>query len=1201
MPNRGEPPRSGSPSDADAAAAHGRGMPGSQAPMPFRRYSLIATIGVVPLVLMVLALVVFQFDAERQALLEELEDQAVEHGILLNNVIKTVEDHVWRLGAWSEMYAVQDHPSALAPLPAGDARDLLNGGVVLYGRNFPARGDAPADHWLAENLIQHMQLSHESMPYLRWSYFRSGQDDLMTIFPFADGQGFSGEVRQASNEQILTRFAGVPLFDRAQAQAGTPYWTKAYLDPAGAGWMVGYAAPVRADGRSVGVVGTAVALDFLNSFVRAFDYPAGQLWLLNGEGQVLAASDGRNQSSLRLLEMGDVLPGALHTVEPGPLLAASPAFTRFGDQYVLAQPVSSTPWTLLFAASSDELNEVVLPRLVPYGIILSGLVLTLLLAHLLRQRLIVRPALALADYIRAEAADLRPRPPALPSWWRPLVGAAAEAFYAQRSSLARIQDSEALKSAIISSALDALITIDEGGDVVEFNPSAEQMFGIERSRAIGRSLADLIIPVPLRAQHDAGIRRYLAGGAARMLGRRVEIEALHADGRVFPVELAITEVQQAGRRLFTAFLRDITQRRAMERALRQSERHFRTVAETHPVPVSIARLRDRVILYASQAFADLFGRPLEQLIGKDNGQFYVDLEDRARLIDALHRHGSVQGFEVQARRADGTIFPASMTSRLIEFQGEPAIISGMLDLTEQKRAEAEIARQREALWQSEQRFRTIAEAHPVPVLIVRRADRRVLYASQPFLDLMGITHDAVEALTSTGLFARGDEAAHVAEALRAGQVVENHEITIRRSDGSIFPAAITARPVEYEGEDAAVFGVVDLTEQKKAEAEIVRQREALHQSEKLNALGSLLANVAHELNNPLSVVVGYSTMMRDAAPDEATRQRANKIHAAAERCARIVKTFLTMARRKPEAWTPVLINQIIQSALDVVGYGLRGADIAVDLDLAPDLPAVAGDADQLNLVLMNLIVNAQHALQTRPQPRRLEIVTRPYHGMVQIEVADNGPGVPAEIADRIFDPFFTTKPQGVGTGIGLSVCQGIVAAHGGEIGVASRPEGGAVFTITLPGTTRERKPRPDEQAPAPITGRVLVVDDEVEIAQMVSEVLNRDHHEVSVARSGRQALEHLAAHPADLILSDLRMPDLDGPALHRELASSSPDLARRMVFVTGDVLTPETARFLAETSLPVIEKPIDPYDLRVKVRAYLGALERAKAQPISAE
>ena len=789
-------------------------------------------------------------------------------------------------------------------MPVGDARHLIDGGVVVYGRDFAARGDAPADYWLAEHLMQHMRLSHEAMPYLRWSYFRSGPDDLMTIFPFGAPHGLGSEVREASNDQILARFAAVPLFDRGRLRPGRHTGQRlSSIPPGQVGWSA-YATLVRADGRSVGVVGTAVPLDFLNGFVRAYDYPAGRLWLLNCQGQVLAASDGRNQDGLRLLEMDDVLPEAVRAVN-GHLPDPSGTFTRVGNQHVLAQQVGSTPWTLLFAASSTELNDVVVPRLVPSGIILAGLVLTLLLAHFLRQRLIVRPALSFADYIHAEAADLRPKPPALPGWWQPLAGAAADAFEAQRSALARIQDSEALKSAIINSVLDALIAIDESGKIVEFNPSAEQMFGIERSRAIGQRLAELIIPVPLRAQHEAGVRRYLATGTTRVIGRRVEMEALHADGRVFPVELAVTEVHQAGRRLFNAYVRDITERRAMERALRQSERHFRTVAEAHPVPVSISRLRDRVVLYASQAFADLFRLPLEEVIGEDNKQFYVDLEDRARLIDALHQHGAVQGFELQARRADGTVFPASLTSRLIEFQGEMAIISGVLDLTEQKRAEAEIARQREALRHSEQRFRTIAEAHPVPVLIVRRADRRVLYASQPFLELMRITPERVHSLTSADLFARDEESADVADALRAGQVVENHEITVCRPDGSEFPAAITARPVEYEGEEAAVFGVVDLTEQKKAEAEIARQREALHQSEKLNALGSLLANVAHELNNPLSVVLGYSTMLRDMAPDEATRQRAIKVHAAAERCARIVKTFLTMARRKPEAWTPV--------------------------------------------------------------------------------------------------------------------------------------------------------------------------------------------------------------------------------------------------------------------------------------------------------
>jgi CheY-like chemotaxis protein len=178
------------------------------------------------------------------------------------------------------------------------------------------------------------------------------------------------------------------------------------------------------------------------------------------------------------------------------------------------------------------------------------------------------------------------------------------------------------------------------------------------------------------------------------------------------------------------------------------------------------------------------------------------------------------------------------------------------------------------------------------------------------------------------------------------------------------------------------------------------------------------------------------------------------------------------------------------------------------------------------------------------------------------------------------------------------VCQGIVAAHGGDIGVASRPDGGALFTITLPVTSLALKAAAAEAEPTPIAGRVLVVEDEVEIAQMVSEVLNRDHHQVAVATSGRQALEHLARHPVDLILSDLRMPDLDGPGLHRALAASSPELARRMVFVTGDVLTPETATFLARTSLPVIEKPIDPYDLRRKVQTYLAAL-RPQSPPVS--
>jgi hypothetical protein len=305
------------------------------------------------------------------------------------------------------------------------------------------------------------------------------------------------------------------------------------------------------------------------------------------------------------------------------------------------------------------------------------------------------------------------------------------------------------------------------------------------------------------------------------------------------------------------------------------------------------------------------------------------------------------------------------------------------------------------------------------------------------------------------------------------------------------------------------------------------------------------------------VVLGYSTMMRDAAPDEATRQRAIKVLAAAERCARIVKTFLTMARRTPEAWAPVRINQIIESALDVVGYGLRGADIAVDLDLAPDLPAVAGDADQLNLVLMNLIVNAQHALQG-DRRRAVSRSSPDTGGMVQLEVADNG-GHRGRNRQRIFRRF-SAKPRGGGTGKPM-VCQ-VITAHDGEIGVGSRPTGGALFMITLPSTSREPAPSVVAESPAPIAGRVLVVDDELEIAQMVREVLNRDHHQVAVATSGREALERLAEHPVDLILAICACPTSTA-----DIASSParrPDLAGGWCS-SRVTCSPDTARFLAET------------------------------------
>ncbi len=370
----------------------------------------------------------------------------------------------------------------------------------------------------------------------------------------------------------------------------------------------------------------------------------------------------------------------------------------------------------------------------------------------------------------------------------------------------------------------------------------------------------------------------------------------------------------------------------------------------------------------------------------------------------------------------------------------------------------------------------------------------------------------------------------------------------------------------------------------QAEAELARQRELLHQSEKLSALGELLAGVAHELNNPLSVLVGQALMLRDDAPDERTTARAEKIRKAADRCARIVKTFLAMARQEPSKMAPVEVNSVIESALDVTAYLLRSAGIEVSLLLAKDLPSVTADADQLHQVLTNLIVNAQNALGDRERPRRLRITSsyRRKSDQIVVKVKDNGPGVPADIASRIFEPLFTTKDVGSGTGMGLALCHRIVEEHGGTIMLEKTQGEGAVFVLRFPLTKKTNRPASATvQAREHATGRrVLVVDDDEDVGQTISDVLEHHGHHVETVSSGAVALEKVKRQHYDVILSDVRMPGLDGPGLYRALAKERPERIAGLAFITGDTLTPSVREFLETSERPYLEKPILPRDVR---------------------
>ena len=383
----------------------------------------------------------------------------------------------------------------------------------------------------------------------------------------------------------------------------------------------------------------------------------------------------------------------------------------------------------------------------------------------------------------------------------------------------------------------------------------------------------------------------------------------------------------------------------------------------------------------------------------------------------------------------------------------------------------------------------------------------------------------------------------------------------------------------------------DIGEKKRSAEELERQREALHQREKLAALGSLLAGVAHELNNPLSVVVARAVLLEEQG-DPATRAAAAKIRTAAERCARIVRTFLAMARQQPPERGPVAINDVVSEALDITGYAVRTSGIEVAVDLAGDIPPILADADQLHQVLLNLIINAQQSLQDRPAPRRIRVTSRfdAVAGLIRITVADNGPGIPAHLRARVFEPYFTTKPTGMGTGVGLAVSLGIVEAHGGTLTVDCPVDEGAVFTIALPVGTVDAAcagARPSDEASAS-RRKILIVDDEAEIRETLAEILTGAKHRVVAVNSGREALERMAAEHYDVILADIRMPGLDGRALFQEIQRRWPERAGRVVFVTGDTLASTLREFAAVSGRPVIEKPFVPSDVR-RVVAELAA------------
>ena len=411
--------------------------------------------------------------------------------------------------------------------------------------------------------------------------------------------------------------------------------------------------------------------------------------------------------------------------------------------------------------------------------------------------------------------------------------------------------------------------------------------------------------------------------------------------------------------------------------------------------------------------------------------------------------------------------------------------------------------------------------------------------------------------------------------------VSDYLLRLRRADDTPFWVEVTVHVDIQPGNDPRQFRALlrDVSERRRLEDQGRDLYHQLLQAEKLAALGQTVSGVAHELNNPLATILTWSERLSSRPLDDVTKRGINAILSESERAAKIVRNLLTFARKHHTTRGQVDLNQVVRETLSLRAYDQRVSNVQTIKALATGLPQVFADPHHVKQVLLNLIINAEQAMLG--EYGRGTLVMRTWHDelrrTVVLEINDDGPGIPPDVQAKIFDPFFTTKAVGKGTGLGLTVAYALVQEHGGRIRIESALGQGASFFVEFPtgGTISNAEPARPAQAPTSDADglRVLVVEDEPALATAVSEALTDAGFLADRASDGQEALERIASQAYDLLICDLKMPRMNGPELYRRILDAAPALARRMVFVTGDVAGTEAETFLEQTHCRWLAKP----------------------------
>jgi PAS domain S-box-containing protein len=732
---------------------------------------------------------------------------------------------------------------------------------------------------------------------------------------------------------------------------------------------------------------------------------------------------------------------------------------------------------------------------------------------------------------------------------------------------------------LIDTFEDLLFSLSLDGKVLAVNKSFADLLKLSFADVIGRRV-DEFLELP-----DSGDRAALGQLLPRLLQRRrwngvirVRVKktgAIHYFECVLHAIMRGDAVHGVG-----GLARDITQER-------QNETRFTELFYTLREGVYLASEDDR-ITEVNPALAQMLGfAQKEDMTNLEISSFYANAADRQGERQMLRGVGYLGAREITLKhRENGRLIVAMhTTAAILDPAGNFVRYQGtFVDVTEQREMERRLHREQEFA-------RRLMDSFPDLVVALDR-DARYTFASPQVYEILGYRPEELIGKRVGGRCDPHDRSALlemfdnlISKRLSDGQI--EYRTQHKNGEWRVFRASV--RPLHDETGD--ITGVIasarDITEQQHLQQQLI-------QSERLAAMGQMIAGVAHELNNPLTAILGVTELLREKSADESSRRQLELAHLQARRAAHIVQSLLVFSRPATPRNTLLHLPDLLQRTLQLHEHSLRVNNVRVDMIARPDLPTVLGDSNQLTQVFLNLIVNAEQAIREVRDQGTLRIRLGVVGDRVLTTFQDDGVGIRRETLPRIFDPFFTTKRPGRGTGLGLSICLAIVREHNGDISAQPLPDGGSVFTVSLPVCTQSVAVVEPASAPAaksiegrapsvaPAVGkRILVVDDEESILELVSDTLVVRGFQVDRAATPEHALDLAGRNSYDVILCDLNLGSesghiVSGFDLHQricEKAEARSAARPHFIFMSGDLVEPAIGEQAGREGNRFLQKP----------------------------